>query len=475
MSGWMSISRSTTVGASARVIEWMCSRGGASARIWTAGDVVVPVAGVALGRVRQLQLDDAAPCPRRDVDHRRTGDRQAVGQVAQRTCRESLGDLARLVEPVEHSRDHFVVGAGADAVVGRVADHLSPGQVQLGGGPSVGEQGTHRLGDAFEPPLGPGGRLLDVDPIGRHTHQQIGASATPQLAAPPGEAVDRGAVEIGGQGPDPNRQLGFLRIDLGHDPAEPRARHLMVGPVHPEQPAAQPLVVLVDELLHPGGHERRVVGQVGAVAVALGQVLGADGGPVGGFPPERGALRHCGRHAPPHHRVLQPELGQDLRHLCDVAEHVGQVADGHGAAERGAPLQAERQVADQRLTRDQELVGKDVPRTHGQPSGRGEPAQAGLGLGSELEVVVHDRHLPVEQEMGVRRIPLDVIEQPVEEIDQAEPKPLERQVPLAIPVRVRNDGHLGGHAGSVGQPGPEAAMRTAAPSAHYAVGDVRIS
>ena len=75
-----------------------------------------------------------------------------------------------------------------------------------------------------------------------------------------------------------------------------------------------------------------VVGECGTVAVAGGEVLGPHGGAVGCLPEEPGLGDRRG-HAPPDHGVGEPGQPEDLGHLCDVAEHVGQVADGHGAAE----------------------------------------------------------------------------------------------------------------------------------------------
>ena len=77
-----------------------------------------------------------------------------------------------------------------------------------------------------------------------------------------------------------------------------------------------------------GDELRRVVGEVAAVRVRAVEVLGPHRGAVGRAPPERGLGRRDG-HAAPHDRVLEPGEAQDLRHLRDVAEHVGQVADLH--------------------------------------------------------------------------------------------------------------------------------------------------
>ena len=73
--------------------------------------------------------------------------------------------------------------------------------------------------------------------------------------------------------------------------------------------------------------------------------------------------------------------------------------------------------------------------------GRGEAAKRRLRLRSHREVVVDHGHLPVEQEVRVGRVGIEAGEQVVEQVDEPQPERLERRVPLAVPVRVRNDRH----------------------------------
>ena len=71
--------------------------------------------------------------------------------------------------------------------------------------------------------------------------------------------------------------------------------------------------------------------------------------------------------------------------------------------------------------------------------GRGQPAQRGLGLGPDGEVVVDHRHLAVEHEVGVRRVGGHRRQQPVEQVDELHAEGLEGPVPLPVPVGVRDD------------------------------------
>ena len=142
-----------------------------------------------------------------------------------------------------------------------------------------------------------------------------------------------------------------------------------------------------------------------------------------------------GRHAAPDDGAFDPGPPQELGHLGDVAEHVGQVADPHRAAQVLGASPAQLEVADDRLARDEELVEQDLPRPDGQAALGDEPADQGLRRGPDLEVVVDGRRLAVEREAQprIRRHPLEEL---VDQVDQAHPEHLERLVPLAVPVRV---------------------------------------
>ena len=104
-----------------------------------------------------------------------------------------------------------------------------------------------------------------------------------------------------------------------------------------------------------------------------------------------------GRDAAPEHGVAEAGLLEDLGHLRDVAEHVGQVAELHDRTEGRAALDAQLEIPDDGLGRDQELVHQDVPGAQGEPTRGGQRAEPLLGLGTDLEVVVDHRHLAVEQ------------------------------------------------------------------------------
>ena len=157
------------------------------------------------------------------------------------------------------------------------------------------------------------------------------------------------------------------------------------------------------------------------------------------------AVDRC-RHAPPDDRIRDARATQDLWHLGDVPEHVGKVAHVHRLTEVGGAGPSHLQVPHQRLAADEELVHQDLPWTDGEPPAGDMPLQPFRLLGADLEVVVDRRQLSVEREgeVGIR---LEHLEDAVDEVDQLHPEALEGPIPLAIPMRVRDevdDGLWGG-------------------------------
>jgi hypothetical protein len=97
------------------------------------------------------------------------------------------------------------------------------------------------------------------------------------------------------------------------------------------------------------------------------------------------------------------------------------------------------QVAHERLAADEKLVRHDVPRSDQDASCFNRLAQPRFLLRPDLEVILEHDRLSVEMEVFVGRILVQQIEQAIDECDEAEPELLVGQVPLPIPVCVRND------------------------------------
>ncbi len=324
---------------------------------------------------------------------------------------------------------------------------MLPGLGQEGGGPAFGGQvqGAERFGEAFDAAFGSGGGLADVGTVRGDAHEQVGPGARAQLPLPGGQVVDGLGGEVVGQGGDVEAVVVAVGLGLGEHFGQVGTGEEVVGAVHPQHVAGEGGAVGVLPGLDPADQLGAVVGQVGAVGVAVEQVLGPHPRAVGGVPPE-GVAVHRGGHAPPHHGVFESQEAEQLGHLGDMAEHVGQVAHGHGTPEVGRALEAHGEVADEGLARHEELVGQRVPGAHRQAPGGGQGPQAVFGLGAYGQVVVDRGHLAVELEVGEGGVCLQQVEQAVDEIDELEPEALERLVPLTVPVGVGDDGDSAGHA-----------------------------
>src|SRR5207247_3223632 len=109
-----------------------------------------------------------------------------------------------------------------------------------------------------------------------------------------------------------------------------------------------------------------------------------------------------GGDAPPDDRMADAGPPQDLRHLGDMSEHVGERADGDRRAvrRRGAP--ADLEVADHRLAGHEELAHQDLPRSDREATFGDQPLDPWTGLRPDLEVVVDGRDLAVERERETR-------------------------------------------------------------------------
>ena len=367
--------------------------------------------------------------------------RDLARERVDRVVREPVADLACFRVADADLLDDLVAAARARRVVRAVQDQLSPRdlgeRVRVLRGRQ--EEGRERLGALLEGAFGACAQAVDVDAVRSDTHQQVGACARPELADHREEPFGRLAGEVLGQRRHDELVLVLDRVRLGDDAPEPRLRHLVVGAVHQQHVAQARRAQLVLVVAGAQHEALGVVGKVATVRVRAVEVLRAHARAVGRLPPERGLLDRRG-HAPPHHRVLEAAEAQQLRHLRDVAEHVGQVPDVHHATELGTARDAELEVADHRLARHHELVHEDHPRPDCEPARARKPRQRGRGLGSHREVVVEHRGLPVEQEARVREVGLEHREQRVEQPDQAQAERLERRVPLAVPVGVRDDG-----------------------------------
>ena len=376
----------------------------------------------------------------RRVQHVGARLRQGAGEGLDRPLGQAGRDVARLGVAVQDGVDDIVDRAGTDGVVRGVAHHLAPGQleepVRVGRGRL--EEGAQGFGAPLELPLGDRPPALDVDPVGRDAHQHVGADARAQFALHRRQAIAGRAGQVVRERRHLEDVLVLQVVGLGDHPSEPWLGHQVVGPVHAEQVSGQELLDLLDVVAGPPDERLGVVGERGTVPVADGQVLGAHRRAVRRIPHER-VLGHLRRHAAPHHGVAEAGQTEDLGHLRDVAEHVGQVADVHHASEGRAAGQAHLEIAHDGLAGGEELVHEDVPGAHAHPARGRQRTETPLGFGPYLEVVVDHGHLAVEHEVRIAGVALEERDQGVDQFHQGQAKVLVGLVPFAVPVRVRND------------------------------------
>ncbi len=123
-----------------------------------------------------------------------------------------------------------------------------------------------------------------------------------------------------------------------------------------------------------------------------------------------------------------------------MSEAVGQVSDGRwGRAEALAYRPAHQQVAHERLTADQQLVGEHVARADLEAVGGQQRPEPRLLLGASVEVVLEHDRLAVQRECGELRIGLEHVDHLVDHRREPELELLEGQIPLAVPMRMGHD------------------------------------
>ena len=112
----------------------------------------------------------------------------------------------------------------------------------------------------------------------------------------------------------------------------------------------------------------------------------------------------------------------------------------HGRRRRAKPAQRSpsgKEVSYERFAARNQLIREHVPRSSLETAEAKELADLRRALGAHFQVVVDDDRLSIEQEalVATRR----TVEQIVDQGDKTLLKPLERMVPLSVPVRVRDD------------------------------------
>ena len=378
-----------------------------------------------------------------DDDGRVRGGVDLRGQPVRRVAGEALADLAGLLVADHHRVDDLVVAAGARRIVGAVEDEVAPRDLEQRVAGSARVSGTARSSGSAR----------------RSTARSAAAHAwwtSTRFDATPMSTFAR-APERSSPRHTPQPVGGLLGEVLGerrdHEPVvapgscwppRPRARATVAGVggrCRSSAAASRPAAAPCRARARSRGRARRAAsrrpGGRGRWSTSRRDTRRARANRRA--PPTRTRWRRPPRDAAPHDRVLESGEAEQLRHLRDVTEHVGEVTDRRRATEIVGAREPHLQIADERLARHHELVHQDHPRSDLQPAAGREPRDRRSGVRTHLEVVVDDGGLPVEEEARVRQVALEHREQLVEELYQPETEGLERRVPLAVPMGVRHD------------------------------------
>ena len=408
----------------------------------------------AVDRQIDERLDDARALDRVGVHDDRADDARrrrghGVGNRVHRAVADRGGHLSRAREARHVLLVHGVDAAAADAVVRMVLQERFPRVAKLAGRvPETGRDDRcehgERLGVRLEERLHVGVLLLEIDARRQDAGQKVrvvGAAA--QFADDRFERRPQ-RLDGGADGGDVRGQRGVLRalIGFGREALDERGncglRLDVIDAVHEQRLARARARPLVGDLLSRARRRRRRIEHDSRrVAVTLRrQVHHQDARTVGRLPPVLGV---AAAEAAPQNRVVEADLPPDLRHLADVAEEIRHVADRHRRTKRARHAMAAQQIAHQRFAADEKLVRHHVPRPDQDAARRDRRAKARFLLWPDLEVVLEHDRLAVEVEVFVSRLVVEQIEQAIDERDQAKPELFAREIPLAIPMRVRDD------------------------------------
>ena len=234
-------------------------------------------------------------------------------------------------------------------------------------------------------------------------------------------------------------------VGLGHHPAQPGLGAQVVGAVHQQErvvgPAGTPSnSSRCGRAAGPAPWRRRA-----GRRRCRSRRPGTRPGPGAVGRRHRKAVRSTAEGTPRHTTAWSnPAWVEELGHLGDVAEHVGQVARPPWRRRRRCPARCP--VCRLRTMVSPDTRNSSIRMYQGptviRPAAARAP-QPGLVLGADLQVVVDDRQLAVEQEVAVGAVALHQVEQVVDQADQLQAEGLERLVPLPVPVGVGDDGAPG--------------------------------
>jgi hypothetical protein len=377
---------------------------------------------------------------------------RAVGVVADERVDARADELPPgldgLVQTARHPASDRVRGAAAKGVVELRAHQRAPGvpEQRPAVAPAGGErQRGQRLRCALEQQFGFGVVALKRGPGGLHALQGPGISVAPaQLAAQRRHPVGLGLrrTEVLVEPRDPHVGIGLEGGEQVPHPADRGRRGMVIGADRHRQVRGRGTPH--QHRLEAGpclAKTRGVVHQPGAGFVSIRrQVVQQNRAAIGRVPPEQVTfLARLPAEPAPQHAVAHAELRRERGPRGRMAERVGGIHYRRAPAQRLGVGSTEQQVADQGLAGRNDLVGQNVPGPDLQPAGAHQGAESRALVGAYAEVVLQQHGLAVEIEAAELRRCVEAVEQVVEGGNQASHEGGSRQVPLSVPVGVRDE------------------------------------
>ena len=121
-----------------------------------------------------------------------------------------------------------------------------------------------------------------------------------------------------------------------------------------------------------------------------------------------------------------------------MAERIGTIENRRWCRAQAAQNPASsKEISHDGFAARNELVGQDVPRTSLETAGGEQRRELGRAFGSDLEIVLEHDGLTIEEK--TLAVAGRMVEELVDERDETLAESNEWMVPLAIPVRVRDD------------------------------------
>src|SRR5579883_1519631 len=138
--------------------------------------------------------------------------------------------------------------------------------------------------------------------------------------------------------------------------------------------------------------------------------------------------------------VVYPEARKYRWHCSRVTERIRDIADLHPVPEFFTDRLASEQIAYHRLAADEKFIRQIIPRTDLQASVFDKLFYFLLALRAYLKIILQHARLPVKHEIFVAAFTVaQKREDAIHALDEHGAELLERLVPLAVPVGMRDD------------------------------------